>query len=124
ALGHIDQIDPTLHLINHQLQEFTNCDTPPKKGPITQEQQHMSYLCRRQIREVANQMRRTTEKLVQNTVSGVFEKIKMLRLLYPFIDTLEQIAMDCCQSHLPWSCCTYPLLEQIETWNSFGLPSK
>lgn len=121
ALGETTQIDPTLQLISAHFQGFTDCDTPPKTGPLTQEQQHMSYLCRRHIREIANRMRQTVEKLVRESVPGIFEKIKVLRQLYPFIDSLEQTGIGCCQNNYPWDCCLDPLLLQLETWNSFGL---
>ncbi len=122
ALGRIDQVDSTIQLIDYKVKEFTNCDTPPKNGPMTQEKQQMAYMCRRHIREIANEMRQTVEGLVRETVPGVFQKIKMLRQLYPFIDALEQTGLDCCQSNFPWACCMDPLLEQLESWNSFGLP--
>ncbi len=121
ALGHFNRIDPLLQQVSVKVQEFTDCDTPPQSEPVTQEQQHQSYLCRRRVREVANHMRETVEKLVRESVPGVFQKIKVLRQLYPFIDNLEQIAIECCQNNYPWSCCLNPLLEQLEAWNSLGL---
>lgn len=121
ALGETTQIDPTLQLITAKFQGFTDCDTPPKQAPLTLEQQHMSYLCRRHIREVANRMRQTVEQLVRESVPGIFEKIKVLRQLYPFIDSLEQTGIGCCENNFPLACCLDPLLLQLETWNSFGL---
>lgn len=124
ALGHFEKIDPTLQLIDFKVQEFTNCNTPPQKGPPTAEQQQMAYMCRRHIREIANQMRETVEKLVRETVPGIFQKVKMLRQLYPFIDAIEQIGIDCCKNNFPWACCMDPMLEQLESWKTLGLPTK
>jgi len=121
ALGETAQIHPTLQLISANYKGFTHCTPPSQKAPLTLEQQQMSYLCRRHIREVTNLMRQTVEKLVRESVPGIFEKIKVLRQLYPFIDSLEQTGIGCCQNNLPLSCCLDPLLVQLETWNSFGL---
>jgi hypothetical protein len=124
ALGNLSQIDPSMQLLTQKLQEFTNCDKPPKDVPITQETQQMAYQCRRHIREIANQMRQTVEKLVRETVTGVLQKIQVLRKLYPFIDALEQVGIDCCQSNFPWACCMDPLLEQLESWRTLGLQQR
>ena len=124
ALGRLDQIDPSIQLIHLKLQEFTNCDKPPVKGPITPEQQLLSYQCRRHTREVANQMRRTVEKLVRETVPGIFQKIKVLRQLYPFIDALEQVGIDCCRNNFPLECCLDPMLLQLDAWETLGLQER
>jgi hypothetical protein len=124
ALGHTDQVAPTIYLIRQKVQEFTNCDTLPDRGPVTQEQQQMAYMCRRHVREIANRMRQTVEQLVRDTVPGMLAKIKMLRELYPFIDDLEQTGVECCQNTSPSECCMNPLIEQLESWSSFGLSSK
>jgi hypothetical protein len=123
ALGRLNQIDPTIELIDQKIQEFINCDKPPKKGPLTPDQQLMTYQCRRHIREASNQMRQTVEKLVRETVTGIFQKIKLLRQLYPFIDALEQTGLDCCQNNFPLACCLDPILEQLEAWKSIGIPT-
>lgn len=122
ALKRSDQIVATIQTIQYKVQQFVDCETPPDEGPITQEKQLMAYMCRRHIREIANRMRQSVEKLVRESVPGAFEKIKMLRHLYPFIDTLEQTGISCCQSQFPLVCCLDPLLEQLESWDSFGLP--
>lgn len=124
ALGRLNQVDPTVQLISQKIQEFNNCEKPPKNVPLTQETQQMAYMCRRHIREIANQMRQTVEKLVREKVTGIFQKVKVLRQLYPFIDALEQVGIDCCQNNYPWACCMDPMLEQLEDWKTVGLPLK
>ncbi len=123
ALGNYDKIDPMIIKIDQRLKPMTNCDTPPDNGPLTKEKQMRSYNCRRHIREVSNEMRQTVEKLVRETVPGTFQKIKILRQLYPFIDTLEQVGIECCQSNYPLNCCLDPLLEQLNGWKDIGLGS-
>jgi len=123
ALGRLEQIDPTIHLIDLKLQDYIDCTTPPSKEVLTQQQHQKSYQCRQHVREVTNQIRQTVEKLVRETVDGIFLKIKVLRQLYPYIDALERTGLDCCQNNFPWQCCTNPLIEQLEAWNSFGITS-
>ncbi len=121
ALGRFDQIDPMIAKIDLELREAINCDAPPPSTPQTKEHHQISYECRQHVREVANQIRETVEKLVRETVPGFFQKIKILRQLYPYVDALERTGLDCCQNNYPWQCCTNPLLEQLEAWNSFGI---
>lgn len=121
ALGHYDEIDPTIAIIRQKLEPMTDCGTPPDNGPVTQEKEMLSYNCRRHVREISNEMRQTVEKLVRETVPGTFQKIKVLRQLYPFIDALEQVGIDCCKSYYPLNCCLDPLLEQLELWKNIGL---
>jgi hypothetical protein len=119
ALGNYAAVDT---LTAQAYQGFSNCDKPPEKtGPETQEQNLLTYQCRRHVREIANQMRQTVEQLVRETVSGFFQKIKMLRKLDPFIDALEQVGIDCCQSGFPWECCLDPMLQQLDSWKAFGI---
>ncbi len=133
ALHQFAEIDSTLRLIELRLHSYSLCaqsssqapsrghSPPPSPPPLTQDQQLMLYQCRRHIREVANQMRHTVEKLVRESVPGIFKKIKVLRQLYPFIDALEQTGIECCQGNYPLGSCLDPLLEQLEAWKTIGL---
>lgn len=119
ALGNYSAVDA---LTAQAYQGFSNCETPPvQTGPETQEQHLMTYQCRRHVREIANQMRQTVEQLVRETVPGFFQKIKMLRKLYPFIDALEQVGIDCCQNGYPWECCLDPMILQLDSWKAIGI---
>ncbi len=121
ALGQWDEIKPTIILIHQTIEELTNCEPSKDRPPLSSEEQHAAYLCRRRTREIANEMRQRVEALVRETVPGIFKKIKTLRELYPYIDALERTAIGCCQSNVPWKCCLDPLLEQLEVWNNLGL---
>lgn len=120
ALGQLNEIDTTITLVDEKIKDLNKCTSDPKTTPQTSEEHHASYLCRRKVREVANEMRQTVEQLVRETVPGVFQKIKALRQLYPFIDSLERVGIDCCQNNGAWRCCLSPLLEQLEAWDQFG----
>lgn len=124
ALGRMDQIDPTIHLIRKTMYAAASCIDSSNQEPLKPEQQQAAYMCRRRVREVANQMRQTVEQLVRDTVPGIFAKIQMLRQLYPLIDSLEQIGVECCEHNPNGNCCINPLLEQLESWSSFGLSTK
>ena len=79
-----------------------------------------SYACRQQIREAAHQLRTLVETRVREEIPGVFEKIQVLRKLYPIIDTLEWNALACCKAGQMPDRCVLPLVEQFNKWNSEG----
>jgi hypothetical protein len=87
-------------------------DTPPPAEPLP------PYQCRLKIREQTNQLRTMVEKKVRETVPNVFEKIQILRKLYPYIDELERDAIDCSQKGSSCEECMKPLVKQMELWNS------
>lgn len=124
ALGRLDEIDATIISVKEKIEFQPQCTMPTEDRVLTLEEHHAAYFCRRKVREVANQMRQTVENLVRETVPGFIQKIKMLRKLYPFIDSLEYAGIDCCEHNLATACCLNPLFQQLELWNSLGLQEK
>lgn len=97
------------------------CDCTIARPPDTEEEHKASYECRYKIREVTTEMRHVVEKLVRQNVDGFLKKIQTLRELYPFIDALERVGLDCCALHHQWDCCIDPLEEQLRIWKDIGL---
>jgi hypothetical protein len=124
ALGRWDMLDDTLNRSQLQLKLYPPCKIPDQATPLSSENQHAAYLCRRRVRDVANQMRQTVEHLVRENVPGVFKKIYVLRKLYPFIDALERVGLNCCQNYHYSEYSLNPLIQQLITWNEIGLPQK
>jgi hypothetical protein len=104
-----------------QLSSTFTCSCDHNTPPQTEREQASAYDCRQAIRLVANKMRKLVEKLVRDTVPGIFKKIQVLRQLYPYIDLLERNGLDCCERQHHWECCSEPLVQQFEVWNSEGL---
>jgi hypothetical protein len=75
-----------------------------------------------QVRRVAKDLRYLVEKMVADTVPGFFDKIKTFRRLNPYIDQLSRESLSCCQNNETRHPCTEPLVEQLNLWNSEGLP--
>jgi hypothetical protein len=121
ALGQTDKIDITILAISKKIESLPYCQSLEKDHRKTLEEHQAAYACRRRVREMADQMRQTAEQLVRETVPGFIQKIKILRQIYPFIDSLEYTGIDCCQNTIPHSCCLNPFFEQLELWNSIGL---
>jgi len=88
----------------------------------TEQDQIRVYNCRQQVRRVAKDLRYLVEKMVADTVPGFFEKIKTFRRLNPYIDQLSRQGLTCCQNNEMEQSCTEPLVEQLNLWNSEGLP--
>ncbi len=86
----------------------------------TEEEQISAYQCRQRVREMASRMRTQAEKMVRDKVPNIFQKIKILRQLYPYIDTLERNGIKCCQSGQSCKCCVEPLVQEMKLWNSKG----
>jgi hypothetical protein len=66
-------------------------------------------------------MRTEVEQMVRDSVPNFFQRIKMLRHLYPQIDALERDAIECCKQGQPCKVCMEPLVQQMQVWNSEGL---
>ena len=92
----------------------------PPCEPIQEEKPVSAYQCRQKVREMANRMRTQAEKMVRDKVPNIFQKIRILRQLYPYIDGLERQGIECCKSGLPCDCCLKPLVQEMELWNSEG----
>ena len=60
--------------------------------------------------------------MVADTVPGLFRKIQTFRRLNPYFDQLERNGLACCQNNQTENPCTEPLVEQLNLWNSEGLP--
>lgn len=94
-----------------------NAVDPPK----TVEEQYDAYLCRQKVRKASQQLRQLLEKTVREKVPGFFQKIKIIRQLYPYVDALEREGLNCCENRQTTPCCIEPLVEQLQLWNSEGL---
>jgi len=122
ALGNLEDMRVTISSVKEKIEFQPDCKTSKTKRDLSAEQHQKAYECRQKVREITNKMRQTVEKLVREKVPGVLEKIKILREIYPFIDSLEYAGIECCQSNASSDCCLNPLLEQLENWDAFGIP--
>ena len=86
--------------------------------PHTEQEEISSYACRQKIREMASHMRTEVEKIVRESVPGFFQRIQMLRKLYPQIDALEREGIACCKKGAPCLQCMEPLVQQMKVWDS------
>ena len=125
ALGKYEKIEKHMKKVNViSCCDRCESDEEPKKNPTTAAEQYALYLCRQEVRKLSQNLRSLVEKLIAETVSGIFKKIQVLRQLNPYIDNLERNGMTCCQNGETSECCIEPLVRQLELWNSDGLHIK
>ncbi|MFI5422243.1 MAG: hypothetical protein ACHQ1H_14865 [Nitrososphaerales archaeon] len=114
-------------LANEHLKELScaSCreeEQKPSTPSEIEKEQISAYDCRQRVRKVTKDLRDLVEKIVADTVSGLFQKIQTFRRLNPYIDQLERNGLDCCKNKQSEKPCTEPLVEQLKLWNSEGLP--
>jgi hypothetical protein len=70
--------------------------------------------CEERVVGTANAMR---------ILAVAIKKSELGFLVNQFIDELEKVGIRCCRDGSFWTSCVTPLLEKLEKWKAFGIPS-